>query len=185
MEPRRLLQTTLVHPLRPEFSVSALFAGAAFSKDTDVDGINAALGIEPISGGTISEAELKRVLVCIFSENFAVFDMDERAFRAFVGETGVDMEFLERATHQDFIVVERGAPQWASLAGLVNDALGATLGFFPVPERSRFHDVTGSPNIELLTIVVPYGVLACGSQRGLGRALNFGLYERLHRSLTR
>ena len=169
MEPRRILQTTLVHPLRPEFSVSALFAGAVFSKDTDVDGIDAALGIAPISSGTISEAELKRILVCIFSENFAVFDMGE---------------FLERAIHRDFIVVERGALQSASLAGLLNDALGATLGFFPVPERARLHDVAGAPNIELLTIVVPYGVLACGSQRGLGRALNFGLYERLHRSLT-
>ncbi len=185
LEPRRILQTTLVHPLRPEFSVSALFVGAVFSKNTDVDGIDAALGIEPISGGTISEAELKRVLVCIFSENFAVFDMDERAFGAFVGETDIDMEFLERAIHRDFIAIERGAPQSASLAGLLNDALGATLGFFPVPERARFHDFTGSPNIELLTIVVPYGVLACGSQRGLGRALNFGLYERLHSSLTR
>ncbi len=168
LEPRRILQTTLVHPLRPEFSVSALFVGAVFSKNTDVDGIDAALGIEPISGGTISETELKRILVCIFSENFAVFDM----------------EFLERAIHRGFVVVERGAPQSASLAGLLNDALGATLGFFPIPERARLHDLTGSPNIELLTIVVPYGVLACGSQRGLGRALNFGLYERLHRSLT-
>ncbi len=185
LEPRRILQTTLVHPLRPEFSVSALFVGAAFSKDTDVDGINAALGIEPISGGTISETELKRILVCIFSENFAVFDMDERAFGAFVGETDIDMEFLERATQRDFIVVERGEPQSANLAGLLNDALGATLGFFPVPVRARIHDFTGSPNIELLTIVVPYGVLACGSQRGLGRALNFGLYGRLHHSLTR
>ncbi len=155
MEPRRILQTTLVHPLRPEFSVSALFVGAVFSKDTDVDGIDAALGIEPISGGTISEAELKRVLVCIFSENFAVFNMDERAFGAFVGETDIDMEFLERAIHRDFIVIERAVPQSASLAGLLNDALGATLGFFPVPERARFHDLTGSANIELLTIVVP------------------------------
>ena len=111
--------------------------------------------------------------------------MGERAFGAFVGETDIDMEFLERAIHRDFIVVERGALQSASLAGLRNDALGATLGLFPVPERARLHDVTGAPNIELLTIVVPYGGLACGSQRGLGRALNFGLYERLHRSLTR
>ncbi len=185
MEPRRILQTTLVHPLRPEFSVSALFVGAVFSKDTDVDGIDAALGIAAISSGSISEAELKRVLVCIFSENFAVFDMDERAFGAFVGETDIDMEFLERAIHRDFIVIERAVPQSARLAGLLNDALGATLGVFPVPERARFHDVTGSPNIGLLTIVVPYGVPACGSQRGLGRALNFGLYGRLHHSLTR
>lgn len=185
LEPRRILQTTLVHPLRPEFSVSALFIGAVFSKDTDVAGIDAALGIEPISGGTISEAELKQVLACILSGNFAVFDMGERAFRAFVGETGIDMEFLERATHRDFIVVERGALQSASLARLLNDALGGTLGLFPVPERDRSQDVTGAPNIELLTIVVPYGVLACGSRRGLDRALNFGLYERLHRSLTR
>ncbi len=185
LEPRRLLQTTLVHPLRPEFSVSALFVGAVFSKDTDIDGIDAALGIAPISSGTISEAELKRILVCIFSENFAVFDMGERAFGAFVGETDIDMEFLDQVIHRDFIVVERGALQSASLAGLLNDAVGATLGFFPVPERARHHDISGSPNIELLTIVVPYGVLACGSQRGLGRALNFGLYERLHHSLAR
>ncbi len=43
-------------------------------------------------------------------------------FGAFVGETDIDMEFLERAIHRDFIVVERGALQSASLAGLLNDA---------------------------------------------------------------
>ncbi len=184
MEPRRILQTTLVHPMRPEFSVTALFVGAAFSKNTDVDGVNAALGIEPVSGGSISEAELKRVLASILTDNFAVFDMAERAFTIYVNEADIDMDFLDLAVHRDYIVVDRGSPRSETLAALSKSAFGATLGLFSVPDRVQFHDVTGSPKIELLTLVMPYGILACGSQRGIGRALSFGLYERLHRSLT-
>lgn len=38
--------------------------------------------------------------------------------------------------------------------------------------------------IELLFLILPAGLLLAGSQRGLDRALHFGLYERIHQAIV-
>ncbi len=55
MELRRLIQTTIVHPLRPEFSVATLFVPLRLPEDIVLDDLSRSLGIEPISEGTFTE----------------------------------------------------------------------------------------------------------------------------------
>lgn len=183
MEPRRIFQTTLVHQLKPEFSLSALFVAAALPPDTNIEGLTAALGMDILSGGSISEAELKRVLTCILSGNFDVFDMNDRAFRTFVNQVDIGHDYLDRVIHKDYVVIEKGSPASETLFGLLNDSFGAALGLFTLSERARVHDLTGFHKIELLSLIMPYGFLLCGSMRGISRALHFGLYDRIYQTL--
>ncbi len=116
MEARRIFQTTLVHPIRPEFSVAALFLGAEFPAGTGVEAVSRTLGIEPLSSGEISEDDLRPVLACILTGSLEVFDMNPRAFRVFVNESGIDEDFLDHTLAAARLVVERG--QGGGQAGL-------------------------------------------------------------------
>ncbi len=202
MEARRIFQTTLVHPLRPEFSVAALFlnaelpaaSGTAAGAAAGAEALCLALGIEPLSGGEISHDELRRVLVCLLTGNLEVFDMNPRAFHAHINASGIDDGFLEHALAAARLVVTRGGFQGAAqtqatqtlaaqtLDGLLADSLAAVFGLYQMPERDRLHDISGRHQIELLFLILPEGLLLAGSQRGLDRALHFGLYERLHQA---
>jgi len=193
MEARRIFQTTLVHPLRPEFSVAAVFAGADFAAGADVDGICRSLDIEPLSGGEISADELRRVLACLLTGNFEAFDMTPRAFLNYTNESGIDERFLDHTIGTGRVVVESGPAgelsgaglagggglQARPLGGLLADSLGAELGLFALSEHDRRHDLSGRHHIELLVLLLREGLLICGGQRGLDRALHFGLQERL------
>ena len=196
MEARRIFQTTLVHPLRPEFSVAALFLGAAFpagpgaDTGTGAEALCRSLGIEPLSGGEISSDELRRVVACLLTGSLEVFDMTPRAFLTYLNQSGIDEAFLEHALTAARLVVARGA-QGATqtlaaqtLEGLLADSLAAVFGLYRLSERDRLHDVSGQHAIELLFLILPEGLLLAGSQRGLDRALHFGLYERLHQALV-
>ncbi len=182
MEVRRIFQTTLVHPIRPEFSVAALFLGAKFPAGTGVEVVSRTLGIEPLSSGDISEDELRRVLACILTGSLEVFDMNPRAFRVFVNESGIDEGFLDHALAAAHLVVERGQVGLAAqtLGGLLGESLGAAFGLYALSDHDRLHDVSGRHQIELLVLLLPDGLLVCGSQRGLDRALHFGLQERIN-----
>ncbi len=144
------------------------------------------LGIEPLSSGEISEDELRRVLACILTGSLEVFDMNPRAFRVFVNESGIGEGFLDHALAAAHLVVERGqrggqvglAAQ--TLGGLLGEGLGAALGLYALSDHDRLHDVSGRHQIELLVLLLPDGLLVCGSQRGLDRALHFGLQERIN-----
>ncbi len=185
MEVRRIFQTTLVHPIRPEFSVAALFLGAEFPAGTGVEAVSRTLGIEPLSSGEISEDELRPVLACILTGSLEVFDMNPRAFRVFVNEAGIDESFLDHALGGARLVVERGQGgdpvglAAHTLGGLLSEGLGAALGLYVLSDHDRLHDVSGRHQIELLVLLLPDGLLVCGSQRGLDRALHFGLQERI------
>jgi len=195
MEARRIFQTTLVHPIRPEFSVAALFldaaipAGAGADTGARAEALCQSLGIEPLSGGEISHDELRRVLVCVLTGSLEVFDMNPRAFHVHVNESGIDAAFLEHALTDARLVVTRGRIQGGqgslaaqTLDGLHADSLAAVFGLYRLPERDRLHDISGRHAIELLFLILPEGLLLAGSQRGLDRALHFGLYERLHQA---
>ncbi len=71
-----------------------------------------------------------------------------------------------------------------TLEGLLADSLAAVFGLYRLAERDRLHDVSGRHEIELLFLVLPEGLLLVGSQRGLDRALHFGLYERIHQAFV-
>ncbi len=58
----------------------------------------------------------------------------------------------------------------------------AVFGLYRLPERDRLHNLGGRHAIEILFLILPEGLLLAGSQRGLDRALHFGLYERLHQA---
>ncbi len=192
MEARRIFQTTLVHPMRPEFSVAALFLGVRLSAGSEE--ICRSLAIEPLSDGEISHGELRRVLACLLTDNMEVFDMNPRVFRVFVNESGIDESFLEHALSEARLVIAREEGGGASgslgggpaelaaqtLDGLLASSIDAGFGLYRLSERDRLHDVTGRHAIELLFMILPAGLLLVGSQRGLDRALHFGLYERLH-----
>ncbi len=222
MEARRIFQTTLVHPMRPEFSVAALFLGARIPAAGGAGGteeICRALAIEPLSDGEISVEELRRVLACLLTDNMEVFDMNARVFRVFVNESGIDESFLEHALSEARLVIAREGPEGGlaggasaflggaqtpgaqaggaqaggaqapgppaglaaqTLDGLLASSITAGFGLYRLSERDRLHDVTGRHAIELLFMILPAGLLLVGSQRGLDRALHFGLYERLH-----
>ena len=47
-------------------------------------------------------------------------------------------------------------------------------------DHDRLHDRSGRHQIELLVLLLPDGLLVCGSQRGLDRALHFGLQGRIN-----
>ena len=180
MTPRRIFQTTLLHPLRPDYSVAALFACADFSEHADIGAVLAAFGIEPISGGSISEAELKRVVAYLLSDSDDVFEMTDSAFRQFVNRTDIATEFLDRVINEKGLIVEEERTEQRSLAALLNNSFGAALGQYAIPDPSLFHDTSGLTKITLLNVNLPYGILLCGSARGLGRALHFGLYGKIH-----
>lgn len=195
MEAQRIFQTTLVHPLRPEFSVAAIFAAAQVPAGAGMDGLCRGLGIEPLSGGDISPDELRRIVVYLFTGNFETFDMTPRAFLNYINESGIDDRFLAHVIGSARLVIENGAgredplPGGASgggglqaqtLGGLLASSLGAELGLFGLSERDRLHDLSGRHHIELLVLLLRDGLLITGSQRGLARALHFGLQERLN-----
>ena len=186
MEVRRIFQTTLVHPIRPEFSVAALFLGAEFPAGTGVEAVSRTLGIEPLSSGDISGDELRRVLACILTGSLEVFDMNPRAFRVFVNQSGISEAFLDHVLAAARLVVERsqeGAQvglATQTLSGLHSEGLGAALGLYALSDHDRLHDVSGRHQIELLVLLLPDGLLVCGSQRGLDRALHFGLQGRIN-----
>ncbi len=200
MEARRIFQTTLVHSLRPEFSVAALFLNAEIPAgagiETRAEAVCRSLGIEPLSGGEISSNELRRVLACLLTGSLEVFDMNPRAFHTYVNESGIDQGFLEHVLTAARLVIARGAPPGGppvgrgaahtlaaqTLDGLLADSLAAVFGLYRLPERDRLHDVSGRHAIELLFLVLPEGLLLAGSQLGLDRALHFGLYERIHQA---
>jgi len=203
MDARRIFQTTLVHALRPEFSVAALFVGAEIPAGAGAQGraeaLCRSLGIEPLSGGEISSDELRRVLACLLTGSLEVFDMNPRAFRSYVNRSGIDDGFLEHALTAARLVVARGKVQGGAqtqvaqtlaaqtlegqtLEGLLADSLAAVFGLYQLSEHDRLHDVSGRHAIELLFLILPEGLLLAGSQRGLDRALHFGLYERIHQA---
>ncbi len=190
MEARRIFQTTLVHSLRPEFSVAALFLDARIPAEAGAEDVCGRLGIEPLSGGEISHDELRRVLACLLTSSLEVFDMNPRAFHTYVNASGIDEGFLEHALTAARLVVARGGPGAAqtlaaqTLEGLLSDSLAAVFGLYRLPERDRLHDVSGRHAIELLFLILPEGLLLAGSQRGLDRALHFGLYERIHQAFV-
>ena len=197
MEAQRIFQTTLVHALRPEFSVAALFLNAEFPAGTSAELLCRSLGIEPLSGGEISHDEFRRVLACLLTGSLEVFDMNPRAFHAYVNTSGIEESFLEHALTAARLVVTRGGRRGArggepegatqtlaaqTLDGLLTDSLAAVFGLYRMPEHDRLHDTSGRHAIELLFLTLPEGLLLLGSQRGLDRALHFGLYERIHQT---
>jgi hypothetical protein len=183
MELRRLVQTTLVHPLRPEYSVATLFVPADLPEGIALDALSRSLGIEPISGGAISEAELSRVLVCLLSGSFEVFDMAEQAFRHYVNKSDITTEFLDEVQNKAHVLFEREHAVRDSLSAVLGRSFGASLGTYSVPARAALHDTSGAPHVELLSLIGSSGVLICGSVLGLDRALHFGLYERIYQGL--
>ena len=187
MELRRICQTTLAHPVRPEFSVSTLFVPAKFPEDVKVDGILEALELDSLSGGSISESELKRVIASILSHNLETFDMNEIEFRSYVNKTEISMDFLNKCIHDKHIVIEEyDFVRRESMISLLNSCLGAALSLYSVPQPRQIYDWTGrhktddSPKIELLALAVPHGMVICGSIGGMCRALPVGLYQRIH-----
>ena len=184
MKLRRLIQTTVVHPLRPEFSVATLFVPLRLPEDIVLDDLSRSLGIEPISGDAISEAELKRVLACLLWGSLEVFDMDEPEFRRFVNESNITVEFLDEVQNKAHVLFEREYAIRDSLSVVLDRSFGASLGTYSMPARAALHDTSGAPHVELLSLIGSSGVLICSSVLGLDRALHFGLYERIYQGLA-
>ncbi len=184
MKLQRLIQTMIVHPLLPGLSVATLFVPLHLPEGTDVEALSRSLGIEPISGGAIAEAELDRVLACLLRSNLEVFDMDEREFRRFVNESNITVEFLDEVQHKAHVLFEQEYAVRDSLSTVLDRSFGASLGQYAVPEHAAIHDTSGARHIELLSLIGASGLLICGSVLGLDRALHFGLYERIHLSLA-
>ena len=200
MDAQRIFQTTLVHSIRPEFSLAALFLSAGIPDQARAEAVCRSLEIEPLSSGEISPDELRRVLACLLCDDLEVFDMNPRAFRIYVNESGIEMSFLEHAQTVAGLVVARGKvpgdgrnhdrgsgqPALAAqtLDGLLADSLAAGFGLYHLSERDRLHDASGRHTIELLFLFLSEGMLLVGSQHGLDRALHYGLYERLHETFV-
>ncbi len=111
MEARRIFQTTLIHSIRPEYALSALYLSADIPDQARAEAICQSLSIEPISGGEITSDELRRVLACLLCDNLEVFDMNPREFRHYVNESGIEMSFLEHAQTTACLVVARSKAQ--------------------------------------------------------------------------
>ena len=184
MELRRLVQTTIVHPLRPEFSVATLFVPLRLPEDTDIDALTRSLGIEPISSGAISQAELKRVLACLLWGSFEVFDMSEPEFRRFVNESNITTLFLDEVQNKAHVLFEREYAIRDSLSAVLGRSFGARFGQYSVPGHAALHDTSGAPHVDLMSLIGSSGLLICGSVLGLDRALHFGLYERVYQGLA-
>ena len=111
MDARRIFQTTLIHSIRPEYALSALYLSADIPDQARAEAICHSLSIEPISGGEITSDELRRVLACLLCDNLEVFDMNPREFRHYVNESGIEMSFLEHAQTTACLVVARSKAQ--------------------------------------------------------------------------
>ncbi len=111
MDARRIFQTTLIHSIRSEYALSALFLSADIPDQARAEAICHSLSIEPISGGEITSDELRRVLACLLCDNLEVFDMNPREFRHYVNESGIEMSFLEHAQTTACLVVARSKAQ--------------------------------------------------------------------------
>ena len=180
--------------------MGTLFLSAGIPDQDRTEAVCRSLGIEPLSGGEISSDELRRVLACLLCDNLEVFDMNPRAFRIYVNESGIEMSFLAHAQTVAGLVVARskargggqandrgsGQPALAAqtLDGLLADSFVAGFGLYHLSERDRLHDASGRHTIELLFLFLSEGLLLVGSQLGLDRALYYGLYERLHETFV-
>ena len=200
MDSRRIYQTTLVHSIRPEFSLAALFLSAGIPDQDRAEAICRSLGIEPLSSGEISPDELRRVLACLLSDSLEVFDMNPRAFRSYVNQSGIEMSFLEHAQTVAGLVVARGKAQGSgqnnnrerdqpglaaqTLDRLLADSFTAGFGLYHLSKRDRLHDASGRHEIELLYLFLSEGLLLVGSRHGLDRALHCGLYDRIHETFV-
>ncbi len=182
MKLQRILQTTLVHPLRAEFSATALFVPSDFSENVDIAALLRALGMESLSGGSISESELKRIIACTLRNTLEVFDMDDKEFTLFVNTSDIHTEFLENMIYNKSILVERFRPEAESCIALLNNSYAAALGLYSAPGPKQIGGTSDSRKFPFLVLVMPYGILICGNTRGIYGALHLGLYEGIYTS---
>jgi hypothetical protein len=164
------------------FSASALFVPSDFSENVDTPALLRALCMESLSGGSISESELKRAIVCTLRNTFKVFDMEDKEFTLFVNTSDILMDFLENMIYKKSILVEKFRPEAESCIALLNNSYAAALVVYTAPGPEQIGGPNDSRKFPLLVFVMPYGILICGSKPGVCGALHFGLYEGIHTS---
>lgn len=173
MRLQRIVHTTLAHPMRPEFSFSALAVDVRLPLDPDIDRILEALKIEPISGGSISEFELKQVVAFLLCDDPEIFEFAPKVLLRYVNDIGVQSAFLDEVILEPHIAPASEDAEARALLDLVRQARAAEVGVFTVPETAT----SAAAAVGVLILVVSGGLIACGASRGILGALDHGLFD--------
>jgi len=181
---RKIHQTTLVHLLRPEFSFSSVFIGTATPAPLNINAVMAALGIESISGGDISRDELRKVIVYMLSDNLEVFDFADRVLLRYVNELGIMQEFLDEIMMTRCLIVDGLNPRTLSATELLDGSIGAELGTLPLVGQSSTEVGSEAERASLLVMLGTSGIVICGGERAVFKAMAHGLYDRIHQSMV-
>lgn len=184
MHSRKIHQTTLVHLLRPEFSFSSVFVGTVDPAPRDITAVMAALGIESISGGDISRDELRKVIVYMLSENIEVFDFADPVLLRYVNELGIMREFLDEIMTANSLVVDGANPRALSVTELLDNAIGAELGTLALVDLASPEAPREAERATLLVMLGRSGIVICGGERAVFKAMAHGLYDRIHRAMV-
>lgn len=192
MNPRRITQTTVVHPLRSEFSFSIVVAPIASADEVAGEQALRELGLEPISEGAISESELLRVLACTLTGELQIFEMADREFRLYANEIGVEYEFLTKASSEPGLGLDAVNPlNPVGSAGPPRTALKDILAFSPRANLCLYngpvsdHLMSRPESAPVLALHTQDLLILCGNAVILWRALDHGLYARLFEQVTR
>jgi len=181
---RKIHQTTLVHLLRPEFSFSSVFFGTSDPAPQDVATVMAVLGIDSISGGEISRDELRKIIVYMLSENLEVFDFADPVLLRYVNELGIMREFLDEIMTADCVLIDGESPRALSVTALLDGAIGAELGTLSLTNRLAADEESDAERATLLVMLGHAGIVICGGERAVFKAMAHGLYDRIHRSMS-
>lgn len=185
MHSRKIHQTTLVHLLRPEFSFSSVFIGAADPAPLDIAAVMSALGIDSISGGDISRDELRKVIVYMLSDNLEIFDFADPVLLRYVNELGIMNEFLDEIMTSKCLILDDGDPRGLSVSELLEGAIGAELGTLTLTSRSSAAETEAdAERATLLVMLGISGIVICGGERAVFKAMAHGLYDRIHQSMV-
>jgi len=184
MHSRKIHQTTVVHLLRPEFSFSSVFIGTADPARQNIAAIMAALGIESLSGGDISRDELRKVIVYMLSDNLEVFDFADPILLRYVNELGIMQEFLDEIMTTNCLMIDGENPRALSVTELLDGSIGAELGTLALTSRSSIEDEPEAERATLLVMLGRSGIVICGGERAVFKAMAHGLYDRIHRSMV-
>lgn len=185
MHSRKIHQTTLVHLLRPEFSFSSVFIGTADPAPLDIAAVMSALGIDSISGGDISRDELRKVIVYMLSDNLEIFDFADPVLLRYVNELGIMNEFLDEIMTSKCLILDDGDPRGLSVSELLEGAIGAELGTLTLTSRSSAAETEAdAERATLLVMLGISGIVICGGERAVFKAMAHGLYDRIHQSMV-
>jgi hypothetical protein len=186
---QRILQTTLVNPLDPALSFTAVVVppsnpNVSFAlTELSVLSIETARMFEP---ATVDEllVNLHRYIAGLLVDDAAIIDAGQEEFASALQERRIDQAFLNDVIFARNIVIEQSPPTLESLGGLVKQSPGIALGYVAGAGVAADLGLTGGLGQLVVMLTAAGGLVLFGAAKGVARAMEDGLYDALMIKLT-